>query len=262
MRRWTETLDDGTAAVVGSGRVSPRSVALRGTRFGPVNGLRPDPAASRRQGGAALRPGTRPAEGESSAGGGTAPRGVSEARMHEPPVFVLRVDGGSRGNPGPSAIGVVLEDDQGTVLEEIGACIGTATNNEAEYQALITGLRDRRRTGGYAGCASCPTPSCWCARCAASTRCGTPRCKELYLQARDVGAAVRPGGDQARAPRGERRCRRPGQSGAGRSDMPWHGSRIQRRRLGCLHPATGLGYNPDPPGGARYGHRAGWSGRM
>jgi ribonuclease HI len=58
----------------------------------------------------------------------------------EPPVFVLRVDGGSRGNPGPSAIGVVLENDQGVVLEEIGARIGTATNNQAEYQALITGL--------------------------------------------------------------------------------------------------------------------------
>jgi ribonuclease HI len=58
----------------------------------------------------------------------------------EPPVFVLRTDGGSRGNPGPSAIGVILEDEQGTVLEEIGACIGTATSNQAEYQALITGL--------------------------------------------------------------------------------------------------------------------------
>ena len=52
----------------------------------------------------------------------------------------MRVDGGSRGNPGPSAIGVVLEDEQGNVVEEIGARIGHATNNVAEYQALITGL--------------------------------------------------------------------------------------------------------------------------
>ena len=55
-------------------------------------------------------------------------------------MFVLRTDGGSRGNPGPSAIGVVLENEEGTVVEELGARIGTATNNQAEYQALITGL--------------------------------------------------------------------------------------------------------------------------
>ena len=54
--------------------------------------------------------------------------------------FVLRVDGGSRGNPGPAAIGVVLEDAQGAVLEALGARIGTATNNVAEYQALVAGL--------------------------------------------------------------------------------------------------------------------------
>ena len=54
--------------------------------------------------------------------------------------FVLRVDGGSRGNPGPAAIGVVLEDTHGTVVETMGVRIGTATNNVAEYQSLITGL--------------------------------------------------------------------------------------------------------------------------
>ncbi|HZK48115.1 MAG TPA: Nif3-like dinuclear metal center hexameric protein [Thermoleophilia bacterium] len=54
--------------------------------------------------------------------------------------FTLRVDGASRGNPGPGAIGVVLEDEQGEIVEELGARIGVATNNQAEYQALITGL--------------------------------------------------------------------------------------------------------------------------
>lgn len=53
---------------------------------------------------------------------------------------VLRVDGGSRGNPGPAAIGVVVEDAEGRVLEEISDRIGHTTNNVAEYQALITGL--------------------------------------------------------------------------------------------------------------------------
>lgn len=55
-------------------------------------------------------------------------------------LFLLRTDGASRGNPGPGAIGVVLEDEDGNVLEEVGARIGTATNNQAEYQALLTGL--------------------------------------------------------------------------------------------------------------------------
>jgi dinuclear metal center YbgI/SA1388 family protein len=55
---------------------------------------------------------------------------------------VLRVwiDGGSRGNPGPSAIGVVVEDGAGLVLESIGRVIEEGTNNVAEYRALLTGL--------------------------------------------------------------------------------------------------------------------------
>ncbi|MCZ7662100.1 MAG: Nif3-like dinuclear metal center hexameric protein [Thermoleophilia bacterium] len=56
------------------------------------------------------------------------------------PTYILRTDGGSRGNPGPSAIGVVLENEQGEVVEQLGDRIGTATNNQAEYQALLTGL--------------------------------------------------------------------------------------------------------------------------
>lgn len=57
------------------------------------------------------------------------------------PRVKLWTDGGSRGNPGPSAIGIVLEDDQGQLLAEVGRCIGVGTNNVAEYQALIEGLR-------------------------------------------------------------------------------------------------------------------------
>jgi ribonuclease HI len=47
------------------------------------------------------------------------------------------IDGGARGNPGPAAIGVIVRDEHGTVLFEEGRCIGHATNNEAEYRALI-----------------------------------------------------------------------------------------------------------------------------
>ena len=50
------------------------------------------------------------------------------------------VDGGARGNPGPAAIGVVLRDGDGRVLEEVGEKIGEATNNVAEYQALLRGI--------------------------------------------------------------------------------------------------------------------------
>ena len=52
----------------------------------------------------------------------------------------LFTDGGSRGNPGPSAFGYVLEAEDGTVLAAHGEAIGIATNNVAEYRALVAGL--------------------------------------------------------------------------------------------------------------------------
>jgi ribonuclease HI len=54
--------------------------------------------------------------------------------------LVLHVDGGSRGNPGPAAIGVVIGDSDGAVIEEVAERIGVATNNVAEYRAVIRGL--------------------------------------------------------------------------------------------------------------------------
>ena len=53
----------------------------------------------------------------------------------------LSTDGGARGNPGPAAYAFVLEAEDGTVLEARGEAIGVATNNVAEYRALIEGLR-------------------------------------------------------------------------------------------------------------------------
>jgi ribonuclease H / adenosylcobalamin/alpha-ribazole phosphatase len=52
----------------------------------------------------------------------------------------LFTDGGARGNPGPAAYGYVLESDDGSVLAAHGEAIGTATNNVAEYRALVAGL--------------------------------------------------------------------------------------------------------------------------
>jgi ribonuclease H / adenosylcobalamin/alpha-ribazole phosphatase len=53
----------------------------------------------------------------------------------------LSTDGGSRGNPGPAAYAYVLEAEDGTVLAAHGETIGVATNNVAEYRALVEGLR-------------------------------------------------------------------------------------------------------------------------
>ncbi len=52
----------------------------------------------------------------------------------------LSTDGGARGNPGPAAAAYVLEAEDGTVLAAHGERIGVATNNVAEYRALLAGL--------------------------------------------------------------------------------------------------------------------------
>jgi ribonuclease HI len=61
--------------------------------------------------------------------------------------LVLHVDGGARGNPGPAAVGVVIADEDGDILDEIAEPIGVATNNVAEYRAVLRGL-ERARTLG------------------------------------------------------------------------------------------------------------------
>jgi probable phosphoglycerate mutase len=50
-------------------------------------------------------------------------------------------DGGARGNPGPAGYGVLIEDDQGRTIAELKGALGRATNNVAEYAALIAALR-------------------------------------------------------------------------------------------------------------------------
>ena len=52
----------------------------------------------------------------------------------------LFTDGGSKGNPGPGSIGVVVCDGNNNLLYEYSECIGHCTNNQAEYRALIKGL--------------------------------------------------------------------------------------------------------------------------
>src|SRR5687768_9359660 len=61
--------------------------------------------------------------------------------------ITIRFDGGSRGNPGPAGIGVVLSAKDNTPLVTLGRFIGRATNNAAEYKALITGLQEAKKLG-------------------------------------------------------------------------------------------------------------------
>lgn len=56
-------------------------------------------------------------------------------------VLRLFTDGAARGNPGPAGIGISIEDQDGMKLKMLHRWIGTATNNQAEYLALIDGLK-------------------------------------------------------------------------------------------------------------------------
>ncbi len=68
--------------------------------------------------------------------------------LHLMEEYVVRTDGGARGNPGPAASGAVVErriGDRLKVIEEISEWLGEATNNVAEYQAVIFGLESVKR---------------------------------------------------------------------------------------------------------------------
>jgi ribonuclease HI len=69
------------------------------------------------------------------------------ARAPRPGYAVLSTDGGSRGNPGPAAIGYVLAAPDGTVLATHSEAIGVAGANVAEYRALVAGLEHAIRLG-------------------------------------------------------------------------------------------------------------------
>lgn len=60
----------------------------------------------------------------------------------------MYTDGGARGNPGPAAIGVVIQNSGDTILKEFGAYIGETTNNMAEYEALVRALKAAKELFG------------------------------------------------------------------------------------------------------------------
>jgi ribonuclease HI len=61
--------------------------------------------------------------------------------------LVVNVDGGARGNPGPAAAAAVISTPEGEVIEQRAERIGTATNNVAEYRALLLGVGRARAMG-------------------------------------------------------------------------------------------------------------------
>jgi ribonuclease HI len=60
---------------------------------------------------------------------------------------VICTDGASLGNPGLAAVGAVVEDEQGRLITLVSRCIGQATNNQAEYTAIIAALEEAIRLG-------------------------------------------------------------------------------------------------------------------
>ena len=62
--------------------------------------------------------------------------------------IIVYTDGGARGNPGPAAIGVVIQDAAGHTIKSYGKAIGETTNNEAEYQAAVFALQKAKALFG------------------------------------------------------------------------------------------------------------------
>ena len=67
--------------------------------------------------------------------------------VKSPGEWTLFCDGGARGNPGPAAVAYVLSDPKGREVEARGEYVGSATNNVAEYRALLAGLEAASRHG-------------------------------------------------------------------------------------------------------------------
>jgi ribonuclease HI len=72
---------------------------------------------------------------------------LAQGTSSRPLKLVVHVDGGARGNPGPAAAAAVISDADGTVVAERTEALGTATNNVAEYRALLLGLAHAAELG-------------------------------------------------------------------------------------------------------------------
>ena len=119
---------------------------------------------------------------------------------------VVHVDGGARGNPGPAAVGVVVSTPDGEVLDEAAEPIGEATNNVAEYRALLLGL-ERARALGATEVEVVNDSELVARQVTGAYKVKHPAMKPLHAEARAAASDLRR--DGASAPSGARRTRGP-----------------------------------------------------
>ena len=61
--------------------------------------------------------------------------------------LIINTDGGARGNPGPAGIGAIIKTDTGQLVAKISEYLGVATNNQAEYKAILAGITRAKELG-------------------------------------------------------------------------------------------------------------------
>ncbi|MCZ6551013.1 MAG: ribonuclease HI family protein [candidate division NC10 bacterium] len=112
---------------------------------------------------------------------------ASSGRSHKPATrsLILHIDGAARGNPGPAGIGVVLWDEAGAFREEHHAYIGEATNNVAEYEALLFGVRKAKELG-YAAVKVFSDSELLVRQIRGEYRVKSPRLREFYDQVQNL----------------------------------------------------------------------------
>lgn len=96
--------------------------------------------------------------------------------------YEIYSDGGARGNPGPAAIGILICAPDGSILRDYGAVIGRATNNIAEYSAVICGLKTALELG-VKSVSYFVDSELVCKQINGEYRVKTPHIRELYLKA-------------------------------------------------------------------------------
>ena len=154
-----------------------------------------------------------------------APGHVPPPRARLTERVVVHVDGGARGNPGPAGVGVVLTDEDGTVLARANDYIGEATNNTAEYRALLLGLERARELGARE--VEVVNDSQLVARqVTGEYRVKKADLRPLHAAGTGGTTGLRPLVDPLRAARAERACRRARERGDRRSGGNCVGSAV------------------------------------
>ena len=126
---------------------------------------------------------------------------------------VVNVDGGARGNPGPAAIAAVVATPDGEVINSEGRVIGRATNNVAEYKALLLGI-ERAGAAGAEEVELVGDSELIVKQVSGEYRVKDAALRELHAEVRAALAPFRALDDPPRAPRAQRRGRPPRQSSA------------------------------------------------